>query len=48
MGWAILLYFGAFCLMVLVLNLDKVATGVRNVWSRIRGRHFIREMRKYL
>ena len=48
MLYAILLYFGAFCLLVLVLNFDKVAAGVRNVWSRIRGRHFIREMRKYL
>ena len=45
---AILLYSGAFCLLVLVLNLDKVAAAVRNLWARIRGRHFIREMRKYL
>ena len=48
MLWAILLYFGVFCLMVLVLNLDKVAAAVRKVWDRIRGRRFIDEMRKYL
>jgi hypothetical protein len=48
MLWAVLLYFGCFCLLVLVLNLDKVAAGVRRLWGRIRGRHFIREMRKYL
>lgn len=46
--WAVVIYFGAFCLIVLVLNLDKVAAFVRRVWDRIRGKRFIDEMRKYL
>ena len=44
---AILLYFGVFCLLVLVLNLDKVDAAVRGLWDRIRGRRFVREMKKY-
>lgn len=46
--WAVVMYFGAFCLLVAILNLDKIAAGVRSVWARLRGRHFINEMRKYL
>ena len=45
---AILLYSGAFCLLVLVLNLDKVAAAVRSLWNRIQGRRFMNDMQKYL
>lgn len=44
---AILLYSGAFCLLVLVLNLDQVASGVRALWDRWRGKRFIDEMKRY-
>jgi hypothetical protein len=46
--WAVLVWAGAFLLFVAVLNLDKIAGGVRSLWARMRGRHFINEMRKYL